>query len=133
MQSDVRKRLLRVEVEARDHQINDDFRPEATGLVMEAGFTVCGEAVGGFDALEKVRSLSPDLIILDLSMPRMNGLQTAREIRAKSIPVPIILFTMYAEELRPQDAEASGISAVVSKTDLGVLQQQIERLLVPAS
>jgi CheY-like chemotaxis protein len=92
---------------------------------------VCGEAVDGFDALEKARNLCPDLIILDLSMPRMNGLQTARELRAMSVPAPIILFTMYAEELRPQDALAVGISAIVSKTDLSVLQQQIEKLLVP--
>ena len=56
-------------------------------------------------------------------MPRMNGLQTARELRAKLIGVPITLFTMYAEELRPQDAQAVGISAVVSKTDLVFLQE----------
>jgi DNA-binding NarL/FixJ family response regulator len=102
-------------------------------LECQPGLAVCGEAMDGFDALEKVRRLSPDLIILDLSMPRMNGLQTARELRARLIPVPIILFTMYAEELRPQDAAASGISAVVSKTNLPVLQQQIERLLVAES
>jgi DNA-binding NarL/FixJ family response regulator len=98
-------------------------------LECQPGFTVCGEAVDGFDALEKVRDLSPDLIILDLAMPRMNGLQTAHQLRAKLIRVPIILFTMHAEELRPQDAEPAGISAIVSKTDLEFLQFQIDRLL----
>lgn len=102
-------------------------------LDRQPGFKVCGEAVDGFDALEKVRDLSPDLIILDMAMPRMNGLQTARELRAKLIRVPIILFTMHAEELRPQDAEASGISAVVPKTDLDFLQFQIDKLLVASA
>jgi len=60
--------------------------------------------VDGFDALEKVQHLRPDLIVMDLSMPHMNGLQTARILRANAVPVPIILFTMYAEELRPRDA-----------------------------
>jgi DNA-binding NarL/FixJ family response regulator len=100
-------------------------------LESQTGLAVCGEAVDGFDALEKARNLCPDLIILDLSMPRMNGLQTARELRAMSVPAPIILFTMYGDQLRPQDALAVGISAVVAKTDLSILQQQIDKLLVP--
>jgi CheY-like chemotaxis protein len=72
----------------------------------------------------------PDLIVLDLSMPQMNGLETARILRANAVPVPIILFTMYAEELRPQDATEAGIDAVVAKEDLTVLHHQIEKLLV---
>jgi DNA-binding NarL/FixJ family response regulator len=99
-------------------------------LQEQAGILVCGEAVDGFDALEKARILSPDLIVMDLSMPRMNGLQTARILRANAVPVPIILFTMYAEELRPQDASEAGISAVVPKEDLSVLHHHIEKLLV---
>src|SRR5580698_3789096 len=45
-----------------------------------AGLEVCGEAVDGLDAIEKARGLSPDLIVLDLSMPRMNGLEAARKL-----------------------------------------------------
>jgi DNA-binding NarL/FixJ family response regulator len=99
-------------------------------LQEQTGILVCGEAVDGFDALEKVQHLRPDLIVMDLSMPHMNGLQTARILRANAVPVPIILFTMYAEELRPQDAAEAGISAVVPKEDLSVLNHQIEKLLV---
>jgi DNA-binding NarL/FixJ family response regulator len=62
-------------------------------------FKVCGEAVDGFDALDKACDLKPDLVILDLSMPRMNGLQAAYAIRRVLCDVPIILFTMYADAI----------------------------------
>ena len=58
-------------------------------LESQPGFKVCGEAVGGIDALEKASHLNPDLIILDIAMPRMNGLQTARELRARMYKIPI--------------------------------------------
>jgi two-component system chemotaxis response regulator CheY len=44
------------------------------------GFEVCGEAVDGADAIKKAQDLCPDLIVLDLSMPEMNGRETAREL-----------------------------------------------------
>jgi DNA-binding NarL/FixJ family response regulator len=52
-------------------------------LETQPGFKVCGEAVDGIDALEKASHLNPDLIILDVAMPRRNGLQTACELRAR--------------------------------------------------
>jgi DNA-binding NarL/FixJ family response regulator len=93
-------------------------------------YAVCGEAIDGLDAIEKARHLDPDLIILDLAMPRMNGLQVARALRSMRIGAPIILFTMYAEAIQPADIMAAGINAVVSKTNLTDLQEQIESLLV---
>lgn len=99
-------------------------------LESQPGFEVCGEAVDGLDALKKARRLSPDLIILDLVMPRMNGLKAAHELRAMMIRVPIILFTLYADVVSAQDALAAGISAVVCKSDLPGLNQQVESLLV---
>lgn len=44
-------------------------------LERESGFEVCGEAIDGYDAIEKAQELRPDLILLDMSMPRMNGIQ----------------------------------------------------------
>jgi DNA-binding NarL/FixJ family response regulator len=99
-------------------------------LEKQAEFSVCGEATDGLDAIEKARCLTPDLIVLDLSMPRMNGLEAARTLRAMSVKAPIILFTMYADAIQPQETFAAGISAVVAKTDLSALQHHIEKLLV---
>jgi CheY-like chemotaxis protein len=99
-------------------------------LESQPRFEVCGEAVDGLDALEKARDLSPDLIIMDLEMPRMNGFQTARALRTRNVSAPIILFTIYADAVRWQDAQAAGLSAVVSKSDLSALQQEIDRLLL---
>lgn len=95
----------------------------------QLGLEVCGEAVDGLDALDKARDLNPDLIILDLQMPRMGGMQAARKIRDKMARVPIILFTMFADAVQPQDAKDAGIDAVVCKTNLTVLRQRIEFLL----
>ena len=62
-----------------------------------AGFEVCGEAVDGVEAIEKAKELQPDLIILDLAMPRMNGAAAASVLKRRMPKIPIILFTMYDE------------------------------------
>jgi DNA-binding NarL/FixJ family response regulator len=96
----------------------------------ETQYDVCGEAVDGVDAIEKARILSPDLIILDMSMPRMNGLDAARILNQMMSDVPIILFTMHASALLLSEVQAAGIRSIVSKSDgLGGLATQVESLL----
>jgi CheY-like chemotaxis protein len=90
---------------------------------------ICDEAVDGHDAIEKVKKHQPDLIILDLSMPKMDGLQAAIAI-CKILPnVPIILFTMYANVIRQTDAKVSGITRVVSKNEPHTIVGHCEELL----
>ena len=101
-------------------------------LDSQPGFVVCGEAIDGLDALEKARDLNPDPIILDLAMPRMNGLQAARELRALMNKVPIILFTWYADVIRPADVAAAGISEVISKSNPGALQTRLNTMFAAA-
>ncbi len=82
-----------------------------------AGIEVCGEAEDGAKAIEKAKHLKPDLIVLDLGMPVMNGLQAAPILRAMHPKTPIILFTLYAGSVVEHEANLAGISSLVSKSD----------------
>jgi two-component system response regulator NreC len=90
---------------------------------------LCAEAVDGLDAIAKASVLKPDLIILDLSMPRMNGLDAARVLRLMMDDVVIILFTSFADSIGDTDVAAAGISAVVSKDDVTALIEYVARVL----
>jgi two-component system chemotaxis response regulator CheB len=62
-------------------------------------FEVCGEASDGLKGIEKGRVLNPELIVLDYSLPRINGLQVAAMLQAVVPNTPIILFTFYKEKM----------------------------------
>ena len=113
--------------------VDDDpnFRKQTRKfLEQETPYSVCGEAVDGLDAIERAHQLKPDLIILDMSMPRMNGLQAARVLRQMMSDVPIILFTLHAGAILFSEVQAVGVSSVVSKTDgFDELRKQVESLL----
>jgi CheY-like chemotaxis protein len=79
---------------------------------------VCEEAVNGLEAVEKARQCKPDLVILDFSMPVMNGLEAAKIIHAEMPDVPIILFTQHAALINHSGVHYSGITRVVSKDDM---------------
>lgn len=94
------------------------------------GWEVCGEAVNGRDAVEKAQQLKPDLIVLDLSMPEMDGLQAARVLKALMPDVPVILFTNFGEDpFIEQEAIAVGIKEVVSKGNAPGLMNSVEAVL----
>ena len=97
------------------------------------GSYVCVEAVDGLEAVQKTRELSPDLVILDLSMPHLNGLDAARTLRNTGSIMPIILFTLHADSISLLLASSAGIDAIVGKVgDLEGLVSQVKRLLAPA-
>jgi DNA-binding NarL/FixJ family response regulator len=96
------------------------------------GFQVCGEAADGLEAIEKAKVLRPDLIVLDLAMPGMNGVEAASVLTGSLPGVPIVVLTMYEEFLGSSLASVSGIKAVVSKTDtLTKLVACVKQLLPP--
>ena len=101
-------------------------------LEIHTEFEVCGEARDGFDAIEKATELLPKLIILDLSMPRMDGLEAARQLKRRLPHVPLILFTMHAAATNQGEVREAGFDAVISKTEgLERLVDTVQSLLEP--
>lgn len=80
-------------------------------------FAICGEASNGSQAIVLVGKLHPELIVLDLCMPGLNGLETARRLSSMGHHLPIILYSMNADEIVEKEAEACGVTAVVSKAE----------------
>lgn len=93
-----------------------EIRKMLATAFLSDGFKTCSEADNGKEGIEVAKQLKPDLIILDLSMPVMNGLQAAPELRKLSPGAPIILFTLYADGgVLDQEAADAGIDLVLSK------------------
>ena len=99
-----------------------DDNPGVRKLLCEAftiagDFSICGEAANGTEAIEKVQLLRPDLIITDLAMPVMNGLEVARVLRQLMPTLPVILYTMHGGPYLEKEARLAGAYAVVSKSE----------------
>jgi DNA-binding NarL/FixJ family response regulator len=77
---------------------------------------VCGAAEDGKAGIEAAKSLKPDLVVMDLSMPRMNGLEAATEIRKIFPDMPILMYTMFGSVSLEHEAKRAGINRVVSKS-----------------
>jgi AmiR/NasT family two-component response regulator len=78
------------------------------------GAFVCGEARDGLEAVELARTTAPDLAILDVKMPNLDGIEAARRIHAER-PLPIVMLTAYADEGTVSRAIGAGVFAYVSK------------------
>ena len=114
---------------------NADFRKAVRRLFhVHPGFEVVGEAEHGREAVDKAPSLRPDLIVLDLSMPVMNGLEAA-PLLIKLLPnVWIILLTAHEFPEMHRLLRQTGIHALVSKDKAGThLIPQAESLIYPIS
>ncbi len=85
--------------------------------VLEAESLHVTDAPDGAEAIRKAQAEKPDLIILDLSMPVMNGLEAARKLKVLLPNVPLLMFTNNAVEIMDKEARSAGFSAVISKSD----------------
>jgi len=109
---------------------NASIRYLIRSLLESTGYTVCGEAEDGTNAIEKAKQLKPDLICLDLSMPRMNGAEAASVLKRLMPGVPIILFTMHEDNVGKHLARAVGVDKVLGKPDgMSRLTESIAELL----
>jgi len=118
------KRILIVD----DNSVARNLLKEA--ISSRADWQICGEAVNGKDAIQKAASLKPDLIVMDMAMPVMDGLQASQEI-LKTLPaLPIVLNTMHTGEQVEIAAQRMDIRKVISKmAGPGELESVLEKFL----
>src|SRR5437868_12898406 len=83
----------------------------------EADFEVCGEAENGREAIEKAQELHPDLIVMDLAMPVMTGIDAARVLNRLMPTVPLVILSGYSDVFSETEFRSLGASALVSKSD----------------
>lgn len=90
---------------------------------------ICGEATNGKEAIEKVQELKPDLVLLDITMPVMSGIEATREIRRIAPGIKILIFTLHESPELEVAAQQAGADAVVTKADAAhSLTGAVERL-----
>ena len=96
-----------------------------TLLSQQNGWEICGEAAGGREAVEKALRLKPDVVVLDFSLPEMNGLDVTRRIRTALPQTEVLILTMHESEALAAELLAAGARAFVVKT-------QTRRQIIPA-
>ena len=97
---------------------HDVFRRGLKSLLSESSLgDVCGEAENGEQAIEKVKALKPDLVVLDISMPVMNGLEAARRIRQMAPSTKILILTMHDSSQMLDTAKKAGADDLVVKSE----------------
>jgi DNA-binding NarL/FixJ family response regulator len=117
--------------------IVDDNRYIRRGLCelfqQEEDFDVCGAAENGREAVDKAQGLHPDLILMDLSMPVMNGLDATRIVKRLMPEVPVLMYSAYDDSSTENEARSAGVSALVSKSErlsvlLGKARSLVEQI-----
>ena len=107
--------MIRVLI-AEDHLM---VRAGIRALLEKAGdIHVMGEASNGQEAIELAEQLRPDVLIMDIMMPRMNGIQAAENIRELKLPTNILLLSMYSDEGFVHQALQCGVKGYVLKSSV---------------
>ncbi len=99
---------------ADDHEI---VRSGVRGLLEARGYLVVGEAADGNEAVEKAMGLSPDIAILDITMPRLNGLEATRRIRSGAPHTEVLILSMHYSEQMVHEVLKAGARGYILKSD----------------
>jgi DNA-binding NarL/FixJ family response regulator len=94
---------------------DDAVRTVVGDILEEEGFLVVGRAVDGVEALAMARALGPDVIVLDVRMPRLGGLEAARQLRPDAPDVRLVILSAYDDPTLVQEARAVGAAAFLVK------------------
>jgi DNA-binding NarL/FixJ family response regulator len=84
-------------------------------LELEDDLEIVGTATNGLEAVELAERLHPDVILMDLSMPHLDGFEAARRIRAKRMPIPIVAMNTLRDAVSQRQAKQAGIVALIDK------------------
>jgi two-component system chemotaxis response regulator CheY len=98
-------------------------------LFTSHGFSICGEAENGAEAIEKAKQTRPDIIVLDNSMPVMDGIRAAKALKQLMPRVRLLLFTVHDSCILEKEALAAGVAAIVPKEKASDLITKARTLL----
>ncbi len=104
------RKSIRVLIAEDDHLVGEMVK----GLLEEAGYVIVGEALDGLEAVEMTRALRPDIVLMDVAMPAMDGIEAAHQIY-ECCPTPVVALTAHETEELVSSASKAGVGAYLVK------------------